>query len=273
MTRPRWATLTTAVACGLLAAYLSVEYLRTEEVLAAESTAQRTLVVAARDLAGGALIRAEDLKVISWKSDELPEGFVGTTTEIVGKGLLQAIRANEPLLMSKLASEGEGAGLSILIPHGMRAVSVRVDDVVSVAGFVLPGTRVDVLVTLPMAGEANLGTSRMVLQNLKVLAAGESLQADAEGKAQSVSVVTVLVTPEEAEVLFLATAEGRVQLALRNSTDLLLEETSGAVTSTLLGEAKRTEPSLLVSRAPVARRTQAAAVEVYRGVERSIASF
>jgi pilus assembly protein CpaB len=127
---------------------------------------------------------------------------------------------NEPVIESKLAPQDAGAGLSSTIPEGMRAVSLRVNDVVGVSGFTLPGTRVDVILSGSADGNTGIDISKVVLENVEILASGQSIQRDAKGEPKKVNVVTILVTPEQAQVVALATIDGTIQLALRNPLDL-----------------------------------------------------
>ena len=144
------------------------------------------------------------------------------------------LHPNEPLLESKLAPKDGGGGLPVAISEGMRALSVRVDEVISVAGFVVPGTRVDVLLTMAGAERAKEAVTKVILQNVQALAAGQSVEKDKDGRPQPVGVLTVLVTPEQAESLALASNQGKIQLALRNTLDTLHIKTDGARASSLL---------------------------------------
>src|SRR5690606_16244523 len=151
----------------------------------------------------------------------LPVGYYGSSAEVIGRGLITPVAANEPLMATKLADIESGGGLPIVIPEGMRALSVRVDEVIGVAGFVLPGTRVDVLLTItPPTGTNQIPVTRIILQTIQTLASGQTIQRDADGTPQTVSVVTLLVSPDQAERLALASTEGRIQLALRNTLDM-----------------------------------------------------
>jgi pilus assembly protein CpaB len=181
----------------------------------------KNIVVATNPLGLGAVVQTSDLKVVPWPAAHMPPGAFEKIDEIVERVAVSNILPEEPVLEGKLAARGSGLGLSGIIPPGQRAVSVRVNDVISVAGFVLPGSRVDVMVTgVPrgVGGEAGPVT-RTVLSNIQVLSAGKNLQPDTKGQPENVAVVTLLVTPEQAEVLTLAASEGRIQLALRNNTD------------------------------------------------------
>jgi pilus assembly protein CpaB len=269
--------LALAVGSGLLAGYLALDLL-SRGASVAEASPVRTsfLAVAARDLPLGAVLREQDVRLLEWTGDALPAGYASSAAELVGRGLITPVRANEPLLSDKLASREEGGGLSILIPPGMRAVSVRVDEVVAVAGFVLPGARVDVLVTLdPRQGESGTVT-RVILQNIQTLAAGQTVQRDLEGKPQTVTVITLLVTPDQAERLTLAANEGRIQLALRNMMDVDEVNTTGMRTAALLGgsrSAPGTTRAVQVQPTTPRQRQESTVVETYRGGVRTLNTF
>jgi pilus assembly protein CpaB len=179
------------------------------------------VVVASHNLQNGALIKDSDLKVADW-GGPVPQGAITKPEDAIGRGVIEPIYEGEPVLESRVAQRGAGAGMAASIPPGMRAVAIRVNDVVGVAGFVTPGMRVDVLIAgnPPGPGSQQTGTrTKTLLQNVEVLSAGQNIQKDAEGKPVSVPVVNLLVTPEDAEVLSLASNETRIQLVLRNPTD------------------------------------------------------
>lgn len=270
-----WILLTLALASGGLAAYLALRYLRQQATpLMAAEPKKGQVVLATRDLPVGHLITEQDVKVVGWPGEALPAGFLASPQAAVGRGVITPVALNEPLLDTKLATKESGGGLPIVIGEGMRALSVRVDEVIGVAGFVLPGTRVDVLVTLPQGQGRDQTTTKVVLQNIIALAAGQQVQKDKEGKPQAVSVVTVLVTPEQAETLTLAANDGRIQLALRNTLDTLKVETTGAQTGTLLG-LKPAAPR--ANRGPrsftPAPKPEETVIEGYRGGERTLIRF
>src|SRR5215831_9091012 len=167
------------------------------------------VMVAANDLQVGGKIEEHDLKIIRIPSADLPPGAPRKRSEVIGHGVI---------LPNRLAQENAGSGLPALIPPGMRAVPVRVNEVVSVAGFVTPGTRVDVLLTGTPNGAGDQETTT-VLQNVTVLASGQRLERNPSGEAQNTAVITLLVTPDDAQRLTLAAAQGRIQLTLRNPLD------------------------------------------------------
>ena len=227
--RRLWLILSLALLSGGSAAYLALAYLRdrTPRLMAAEAP-RIQVAVAARDLPLGTILQQADVRMIDWRGDAVPPGYVREAATVVGRGLITPVKANELLMDGKLAPRGAGGGLAVTIPDGLRAVSVRVDDVIGVAGFVLPGTRVDVVLTLPPKDERKETVTQIVLQNVPVLAAGQVVQQDAQGKPITVSVLTVLVTPDDGEKLILAANQGKIQLALRNSLDLAEVQTPGA---------------------------------------------
>jgi pilus assembly protein CpaB len=211
-----------------------------------------SVVVASNPLALGALIKASDLKVVPWPSANLPPGSFTKVDELVDRVAMGNLVPEEPVLEGKLAARGSGLGLSPIIPPGMRAVSVRVNDVISVSGFVLPGSRVDVMVTGVPHGAGDQGpVTRTVLSNLQVLSAGKNLQPDGKGQPDNVAVVTLLVTPEQAELLMLASSEGKIQLALRNNSDEHLTDGPGVRSAEIFaGPAKAPPPPVRASGTP-----------------------
>jgi pilus assembly protein CpaB len=185
-----------------------------------QPVANQQLVIAVRDLQRGELVKEADLKTIAWGAAEAPKGSFTDRNLLVGRGVISEIVAGEPIIDSRLAPKDSGAGLAPAIPIGKRAVALRVNDVVGVSGYVLPGSRVDVLITGNAPGSSPQGPEiRTILQNVEVLSAGTNIQRDAEGKPIQVPVITVLVTPEDAETLSLASNETRIQLVLRNPLD------------------------------------------------------
>jgi pilus assembly protein CpaB len=181
------------------------------------------VIVAADDLQVGTRVEEHNIKIIRIPASDLPPGAPRRRADVLGHGVIVPISKGEFILPNRLAGENAGSGLPSLIPPGMRAVSVRVNEVVSVAGFVTPGTRVDVLLTgTPGAGGEQETTT--VLQNVAVLASGHTLERTATGEAQTTAVITLLVSPDDAQRLTLASSEGHIQLALRNPLDTKQDE-------------------------------------------------
>jgi len=185
------------------------------------------VIVAANDLQVGARVEDHDIKIIKIPKEDMPPGAPRRRADVLGHGVIIPIARGEFILPNRLAGENAGSGLPALIPPGMRAVSVRVNEVVSVAGFVTPGTRVDVLLTgTPGAGGEQETTT--VLQNVAVLASGHTLERTSTGEAQNTAVITLLVSPDDAQRLTLASSEGHIQLALRNPLDTKQDEVASS---------------------------------------------
>lgn len=194
----------------------------------------KDLVVAAKPLNVGTTIKPGDVTIQKVPLAAFPKTGFSKVEEVLDRPVVSNILAEEAVIEGRLAMRGSGAGLAPVIPVGMRAVTVRVNDVVGVAGFVLPGMRVDITVTgRPPSGQETLTTT--VLQNITVLSAGQTMTPDARGNAINAPTVTLLVTPEQAEVIILAGSEGRIQLVLRNGSDNDLQKTNGVRVSTLYG--------------------------------------
>lgn len=191
----------------------------------------RNVVVAARALPVGVSLKADDVKLAKVPEDQFPAGGFEKLEQVLDRPVVSSILAEEPVREGRLALRGSGLGLAPIIPTGMRAVAVRVNEVVGVAGFVLPGMRVDVLVTGRPGGQEQTVT-KTILQDIQVLSAGQKIEPDARGQAINAPVVTLLVSPEQAEVLTLA-SEGRIQLVLRNSGDRTVEKTPGRMLAEL----------------------------------------
>jgi pilus assembly protein CpaB len=201
------------------------------------------IIVAARDLEIGTLIKDIDLTTAEWVGTP-PKGAVVNKDAAMGRGVVSQIYQGEPILETRLAAPGSGGGLAATIPPGMRACAVRVDDVVGVAGFVVPGMRVDVLVSGSAPGTTgNQGSKvKTLLQNIQVLSAGTNIQKDAEGKPVQVQVVNLLVTPEQAELLSLASSQTKIQLVLRNPLDTDTPKTPDFATANLFSDSPPPKP-------------------------------
>ena len=238
------------------------------------------VVIAANDIQVGTKIAASDLKLVQFPAATLPKGYYSKISQVVGRGAILPISAGEFILPNRLAGENSGYGLPSLIPPGMRAVSVRVNDIVAVAGFVIPGTHVDVLLT------GNPGTSSeqqttTVLENVAVIATGQKLERNSAGEPQTASVITLLVSPDDGQKLTLAGSQGHIQLALRNPLDTKQESVASVNTSSLY------RPGAPIAAAPVVHTkakhapTAIAAppppafypVEVIRGEKKDVTNF
>lgn len=217
-----------ALALGLLVSYNV--YNRLSAMAGATNKAAGVpVLVAANDIDVGAKLKSTDVRVVDLPQASLPPTYFSSPGKVLGRGAVMPIGKGEFILPTKLAAVDAGSGLPSMIPTGMRAVSVRVNDVVSVAGFVQPGTRVDVLDT--GSGSGNDRQTITVLQNVAVIAVGSSLlERLGEGTAP---VITLLVSPDDAQKLALASQEGRIQLALRNPLDTKKDTLAAARASSL----------------------------------------
>src|ERR1700678_342005 len=235
------------------------------------------VVAAATDIKLGTVLRDSDLTT-GQIAGTVPKGAILRREDVVGRGVISNLYLGEPIQESRLAAPGSGGGLAATIPQGMRASAVKVNDVVGVAGFVTPGMHVDVLIAgTPPGGNASQGpVVRTLLQNIEVLSAGTDIQRDAEGKPQQVQVVNLLVTPDQAELLSLASNEARIQLVLRNPLDQKLDTPSGSGMAQLFTDVKPPKP--VVTSVPRASKPAPAAprsymVEVFNGSKKSETKF
>ena len=201
------------------------------------STDKQPLVVASVPVALGTRLDSTNLKIIQWPANQAVVGMFSRIEDCANRAVITPLAANEPVLEGKLAPKESGAGLSATIPEGMRAISVAVNEVVGVAGFVVPGTMVDVLVTgrvMGSGGPTGQGDiTRTILENVRVLAAGQKVEQDREGKPQTVAVITLLVSPDDASKLTMAANDGKIQLALRNTVDTKQNEPQAIVQAAL----------------------------------------
>ncbi len=277
-TRP-WLMLAVALASGGVAALLAMRYLRQQNATVLAPAKTGDLVVAARPLGLGTVLVDGDVKTIEWTGNALPVGYSANKADLVGRGVMSPLQENEPILDSKLAPKGAGGGLPVIIDQGKRALTMRVNDVSGVAGFVTPNTRVDVLFTIDDKVNTNEPSTRIIMQDVRALAAGQQIQPDKDGKPVSVGVVTFLVTPEQAETLALASQQGSIQLALRNMLDTVRVKTFGTRTSALLGGAiGRPLAARRPARGPAptavaAPQPSQTVIEVYRGGARTLQKF
>jgi pilus assembly protein CpaB len=227
--------LTGALLFGLLAAVSVTRYLSSAQ---AYTKNLNRVAVAKVSIPLGTKIIAEQLMVVQFPAESTPDGAFDSVEKLAGRVAVMNIAPREPVTEARLAPEGTAGGLSAVIPEGYRAMTVKVDDVVGISGFVMPGTLVDVVVVIDPAEKAGMQDpiSKIVLQNIKVLANGQNIDKPADQReASSVKAVTLLVTPEQAEKLALASSEGKLQLVMRNSIDQGDEQTQGINKRALLG--------------------------------------
>ncbi len=264
-----------ALVVGLLVSYTVYNRLRFFAGSGGERGVQ--VVVAANDIQVGAKLDGHDIRFVTLPQSTVPPGAYTSASQVLGRGAILPMSKGEFLLPGKLAALNAGAGLPSMIPPGMRAVSVRVNDVVSVAGFVQPGTRVDVLATGNRGGGNDRQTTT-VLENVAVIAVGKSLDRNAPPEAQNAPVITLLVSPDDAQKLALVSQEGRIQLSLRNPLDTKRGGIGATKTSSLYpGDTPvATEPKPKVRRTVAKAAPSAAApyaVEMIRGNKREENKF
>jgi pilus assembly protein CpaB len=246
---------------GLVAMYIMHSYISAKTKVAVNSAGQ--VLVAAADISPGTAITQGLVKTVNWPQELIPPKAASSLNQLEGRVVNSPLSAGEPILLTKLAPEGASGGLAALLAEGNRALSVRVDDVSGVAGFVHPGDHVDVLVEMAMP-DAKDHFSKTILQNIPVLSAGQSWEQILDQKPSVVNTVTLVLTSEQAEILNLASNQGKIRLALRNRNDVAPVATRGVDTSTLLG-AVRKEATKIGEKSEVKERN----VEVIKGLERS----
>jgi pilus assembly protein CpaB len=248
------------------------------------------IVAAAKDLSTGVPLTAGDLTMISWPDNVPLNGSIKKIEDTVGRPLIQSVAAKQPLLERDLAAPGSGYGLSGKIPPGMRATAVRSNDIVGVAGFLYPGSHVDVVATYTMPG-GQPGT-QTVLQDVEVLSTGTSVEPDPQGKPQTVNVVTLLLTPENSQKLLLASAQGSIQFVLRSGVDREVVQIPPTKIEQLLAgsvppppppppkpaprpvaQARVVAPVVVPPVAPAPKAPEPHVIEVIQGNQRSIQKF
>jgi pilus assembly protein CpaB len=273
-----FAVLALAILAGGGLAYGTYNVINNSQPAKVTALPTQAVVVAKGDLVLGAELKTDDVTTVNFPKGHAPEGTFEKVSDVVGRGVISPMVKNEMVLSAKLASKEGGVGLPPVIPEGMRAISVRVNEVIGVAGYVLPGARVDVLATAsPTDAHADM-TTKVILSNVQVVTAGTRLEQDQEkGKPMQVTVVTLLVFPEQAERLALASTEGKIQLALRNPLDKGAPETPGIRPGTLLGMVKAQAPARVPvtprrANGPVTQQAMSPAlptVEIIRGDKRT----
>jgi len=248
-----------ALIFGVLAAVSVSKYLSSAQ---AYSKNLSRVAVAKVAIPLGTKIVPEQIMVVQFPKESMPDGSFETPEKLAGRVAIINIAAREPITESKIAPEGTAGGLSAVIPEGYRAMTVKVDDVVGISGFIMPGTLVDVVVVIDPEAQAGMQNpiSKIVLQNIKVLANGQNIDKPQDQReANSVKAVTLQVTPEQAEKLALASTEGKLQLVMRNLIDQGDEQTPGVNKRGLLSGEKATtppEPGSLKSEQPKAQQAE-----------------
>jgi pilus assembly protein CpaB len=263
--------LAVAIVVGLLVASYVYKQLRSAREVKPVAMAQ--VVVAAARIPLGQRLGASQLREISWPIGQQPAGSFSRISDCADRVVIGPVVENEPILEGNLAPKEGGAGLAAAIPEGMRAISVHVDDAVAVAGFVVPGSVVDVLATgTTLTGDT---ITRTILQGIRVLAAGQKVDQDREGKPQTYTVVTMLVTPDDADKLSMASTEGKIHLALRNTTDLKQGNIPPVSRGSLFmgGPPPTGAKPQRASRPPAPKSPEVYLIEVIRGDKRESQSF
>ena len=266
--------LALAIIFGLAAGYSALRYVsaRPSTVTASPRGETVLVVLAARDLPLGTILADTDLRVVEWPTGAVPLGFAGSKEELVGRSLLTNVQANEAVLSGKLADSGQ-IGIIPLIPTGMRALSIAVDQVAGVAGFVTPQTTVDVILIMTPPGSQD-AVSKVILQNVQALAAGEEIRETEDGRPVTVPVVTVLVSPSDAEKLALAENQGDLRLALRNTLDIEAVATTGERTSRLFsGTLSSRARGVVRAGSTASTSARESIIEIYRGGVRTLISY
>lgn len=273
-----------AVAIAAVAAYLLYNYLKSEEKRVSEAVATETVVVAASEIPVASTINITQIKTVNWPKANVPQGAFLSTSLVTGRVAVQTFMPGDPITEAKLMpKEGPVSILTYKIPEGHRAMTVGVDQVAGVAGFITPGAIVDVILTVTPPGGSQ-SFSRIVLQNVPVLAIAQTMEQK-EGKPVVVPTVTMDVTPEDAEKLAIASTQGRLQLVLRRAGDKEVAKTTGATVTKVLAGAGRvpavttkakskTAKKPSVSEVPVVLKEESkTSVEVYRGGKMTTETF
>jgi pilus assembly protein CpaB len=234
------------------------------------------IVAAADQLAAGTPLAPQNLKVVDWPASMPLTGAFSKPEQIIGRSLIYPVSPNQPVVATDLAAPGSGIGLSVKIPDGMRAISIRSNDVVGVAGFLYPGSHVDVLLTF-RPDNAATPLTQTILQNVNVLTAGQTLEPDPKGKPQTVNVVTLLLSPRDAQKLVLATQQGSVQFVLRNGVDQNKPEQKPVLASQLMADVAPPQPRphvVVAAAAPKAPRPpELYTVETIEGEKHTVTKF
>ena len=224
------------------------------------------LVVAAKELPAGARLAPGMLRVQNYPETMMPAQHYATVQEVEGRILASGMSANEPLTPSRLAGEAAAGGISAVITPGKRAMAVKGNKVMGLAGLIRPGNMVDVLVTLPVGDKDSKTMTKVVLENVPVLAAGSQMTGEQEEGGQHADIYTLELTPQESEKVALASTQGTLHFALRNASDTEVVFTEGADSKTALASYRT---------APVSRRGHGSgnAVEIITGSKRSQVTF
>lgn len=251
-----------AVLVGLVAAFSIHRVMSTQTRAPADPITK--VVVADAEITAGTPLSARLVKMVDWPQRLVPPQAVQNVSQIEGRVVTMPLSKGEPIILTKLAPEGTAAGLGGLLKKDMRAYTIKVDDVSGVAGFIHPGDRVDILMTLALPERSGEQFSKVVLQDIMVLTAGQVWQQTGSGDPKSVSTVTLEVTLEQSEVLNLASAQGKIHLSLRNRANKTIAPTAGIATSGLISRGNASKPNTPAPQAPQKRN-----IEVIKGMQKS----
>jgi pilus assembly protein CpaB len=254
-----------SVVAGLVATFAIHRYVSIKTTIPVAATQQ--VIIAAGDISPGTALSSQLVKNVSWPLKVIPPKSASSMGEVEGRVVMVPIPQGNPILFSMLAPEGTAAGLSGILPDGKRALTVKVDEVAGVGGFIHPGDHVDVLVDLPIKDNTE-HFSKTILHDISILTTGQIWQQKGDNKPVVVNTVTLELTPHESEVLNLASNEGKIRLALRNPNNKTVAETEGVTTSFLLGGlvGKKEQAVALPTRAEKS-------IEVIKGLDRSEAKL
>lgn len=252
MNRRLMIVLVFATIVGLIASFLVYQVVR-QMALAGRPEGTEPVVVAAVNMTMAESVTSQHVKLVQWPKNAIPTGAVRNLGNAEGRVVRSAIMAGEPLLESRLAPElaGKGGVMPMLVPEGQRGVSIKVDEAIRESGFILPNSRVDVLVSMTKPGSTNERIAKVILQDVPILAAGQTVEMR-DNKPITVTTVTLALTPEQTERLAVAQSEGRITLATRNLRDNEVVRTAGATQATLLSDVRTA--AVAPAAAPVARK-------------------
>jgi pilus assembly protein CpaB len=258
-----------------IAGVVSYAFLRLKGQQAQNCTVTQ-VVAATKPLSAGSPITPDSVALIDWPASTPLTGAYMKPADVIGRSVIYPIGEHQPILDHDVASAGSGIGLTVKIPEGMRAVSVRSNDVVGVAGFLYPGSHVDVLVTMKKDNVSPDQLTQTILPNVEVLTAGQKIEPDPSGKPETVNVVTLLLKPEDGERLVLASTQGVIQFVLRNGADKNSPATKPVDTADLVGGVKKPEvvaKKVVVKAPPVVKQAVFHEVETISGDKKSVDKF
>ena len=251
MNRRLMMVLVFATIVGLIASFFVYQVVR-QMALAGAPEGTDPVVVAAVNMTMAEAVTSQHVRLVQWPKSAVPAGAVRTLANAEGRVVRSAIMAGEPLLESRLAPElaGKGGVMPMLVPEGQRGVSIKVDEAIRESGFILPNSRVDVLVSMTKPGSTSERIAKVILQDVPILAAGQTVEMR-DNKPITVTTVTLALTPDQTERLAVAQSEGRITLTTRNLRDNQVVRTPGATQATLLSDVARPAVAAAASAAPV----------------------